>query len=204
MAVKIEKGGWFLIFALGLGLVGYALNKYGILESLIPSAKVNQSTDVARVDLPTLSTSSAPVNVAPAAMPSGQRGCGDKPEVRFYHWAWNAQMGLMFASGGKEATKGSLMCDKGVNLRLIREDDVSKMQEALVAMAQDYKAGKEDTSKGAHFVAIMGDGAATFLKGLNDTLRKLGPEYTAKVVGSAGGRLLARRRLEHRAEVARR
>lgn len=186
MAVKIEKGGWALIFLIGLALFGYALNKYGYLEKLIPSAKTQESVDVGRVDLPTASTSSTPVNVAKASMPGGQRGCADKPEVRLYLWAWNAQMGLMFANGGKEAAKGSLMCDKGVNLRLIREDDPSKMQEALVAMANDYKSGKTDTSKGAHFVAIMGDGAATFLKGLNDTLGKLGPDFTAKVVGSAG------------------
>ena len=70
--------------------------------------------------------------------------------------------------------------------------------------------------------------AAVFLKGLNDASRKLGPDYVAAVVGSAGysrgedkfmgpprGRtnptrrrgglvagVLARRRLEHRAEVA--
>ena len=186
MAVKIEKGGWVLIFLLGLALFGYTLNKYGYLDKLIPGAKVRESTDIGRVDLPTASASAAPANVTAAALPSGQRGCPDKPEVRFYLWAWNAQMGLMFANGGKEATRGSLMCEKGVNLRLIREDDPSKMQEALVAMANDYKSGRTDTSKGAHFVAIMGDGSATFLKGLNDTLTKLGPDYAAKVVGSTG------------------
>ena len=28
MAVQIQKGGWILIFALGLGIVGYALKEY--------------------------------------------------------------------------------------------------------------------------------------------------------------------------------
>ena len=32
MAVKIEKGGWILIFLIGLGLVGYSLNKYGVIN----------------------------------------------------------------------------------------------------------------------------------------------------------------------------
>ncbi len=32
----------------------------------------------------------------------------------------------------------------------------------------------------------MGDGGAAFLKGVNDALRKLGPGYTAKVVGAIG------------------
>ena len=29
MAVKIEKGGWVLIFLVGLGLVGYSLKNMG-------------------------------------------------------------------------------------------------------------------------------------------------------------------------------
>src|ERR1039458_10403334 len=32
MAVKIEKGGWALIFLVGLGLVGYSLQKYGVVN----------------------------------------------------------------------------------------------------------------------------------------------------------------------------
>jgi NitT/TauT family transport system substrate-binding protein len=32
MAIKIEKGGWVLIFLVGLALVGYSLNKYGVLD----------------------------------------------------------------------------------------------------------------------------------------------------------------------------
>ena len=185
MAVKIEKGGKILIFAIGLGLVGYALNKYGLLDKLMPGAQVRQSTEVGKIELPRIQES-AKVDVAAVAMPGGSRGCDDKPEVRFYLWAWNAQMGMMFANGGAQATKGSLMCGKNVNLRLVREDDTNKMQEALVSFATDLKSGTANPSKGAHFVAIMGDGSATFLKGLNDTLKKIGSDYTAKVVGSMG------------------
>jgi phosphate transport system substrate-binding protein len=32
MAVKIQKGGWVLIFLLGLALVGYSLQKYGVID----------------------------------------------------------------------------------------------------------------------------------------------------------------------------
>ena len=38
----------------------------------------------------------------------------------------------------------------------------------------------------ANLAVIMGDGSAQFLKGLDDRLGKLGPEYMAVVVGSAG------------------
>jgi OmpA-OmpF porin, OOP family len=78
------------------------------------------------------------------------------------------------------------MCERGVNLRFIRQDDVSKMQEGLVTFATELKGGHAQPTGGAHFVTIMGDGAATFLKGLNDTLERLGSDYRAKVVGSCG------------------
>ena len=120
----------------------------------------------------------------PAAPPGP--GCPDKPEVRFYHWAWNAQMGLILATGGKQATAGSLMCKNGVNLKLIREDNTDQMQALMATFAEGLKKGEKNPAAGAHFIAIMGDGSAMFLKGLNDRLRKLGPDYIAVIVGSAG------------------
>ena len=185
MAVRIEKGGWLLIGLIGLGLVAYSLNKYGIFEKIAPSAKVQESTVPNRVDLPVLNTANSS-KVPAVPLPGNAPGCSDKPEVRMLVWAWNSQMGLMFANGGPQATSNSLMCKEGVNLRLIRQDDVGKMQEALVAFATDLKNGDANPTKGAHYVGIMGDGSAAFLKGLNDTLKRLGSGYTAKVVGSAG------------------
>jgi outer membrane protein OmpA-like peptidoglycan-associated protein len=95
-------------------------------------------------------------------------------------------MGMMLATGGKQATEGSAMCKYGVNLKLVREDNTDNMAAAMVAFAEAFKKSGGNPDKGAHFVCIMGDGAATFLKGLNDKLLKLGPEYTAIVVGSTG------------------
>src|SRR5258708_33557212 len=87
-------------------------------------------------------------------------GCAKLPEVRFYHWAWNAQMGLMLATGGKQATADSMMCKNGVNLKLVREDNTDNMQALLISFAEALKQGEANPKKGAHFVAIMGDGAA--------------------------------------------
>ena len=109
---------------------------------------------------------------AAAQQPAASECTG--PEVRFYHWAWNSQMGMMLATGGKQATASSLMCKKGVNLKLIREDNTDAMAALLVTVAEGVKKGEANPSQGAHFVGIMGDGAATFLKGLNDRLGKLG------------------------------
>jgi len=159
----------------------------GLLDKIVPAAKGREAVVPAKADLPALPSSQAtPASSRNVAMPGSRPGCEDQPEVRFYHWAWNAQMGLMFATGGQQATDGSLMCKNGVNLKFVREDDAGKMQEALIAFANELKNGNPNPKTGAHFVGIMGDGSASFLKGLNDTLRRLGPEYMAKVVGSAG------------------
>src|ERR1700722_18277612 len=32
MAVKVERGGWVLIFLIGVALVGYSLNRYGVID----------------------------------------------------------------------------------------------------------------------------------------------------------------------------
>jgi outer membrane protein OmpA-like peptidoglycan-associated protein len=159
----------------------------GLLDKIVPAAKGRESVVPGKADLPDLpATAATQASNRNVAMPGEGPGCPDRPEVRLYHWAWNAHMGAMFATGGKQSTEGSLMCKNGVNLKFLRQDDVGKMQEGLITFANELANGNPQPSKGVHFVTIMGDGGAAFLKGLNDTLKRLGPEYTAKVVGSAG------------------
>jgi len=126
------------------------------------------------------------VLAAPPALAQAASKCAGKPEVRLLHWAWNAQMGALYANGGAQSTPDSLVCGTGVNLRFVRQDDVGKMQESLVAFASALKKGEAQPKDGAHFVVIMGDGGAAFLAGVNGALGRLGPEYTAKVVGALG------------------
>ena len=118
-------------------------------------------------------------------MPSSNKASGGD-QIRGLVWAWNAQMGMMFANGGPETTSGSLMASHGVNLKLTRQDDAGKMQESLVEFATQLSQGNAQPTRGSHFVCIMGDGAATFLQAVNTTLAKIGPEYTAKIVGTLG------------------
>jgi len=168
-----------LVTLLVLGAVGTAVYKNrDKLSQLAPEAEHQKSAVPPKAELPSDPALAVPAAAAP--------GCADKPEVRFYHWAWNAQMGLIYATGGKQAAEGSLMCKNGVNLKLIREDNTDQMASLMAAFAEGLKKGEANPSQGAHFVAIMGDGSAPFLKGLNDRLRKLGPDYVAQVVGSAG------------------
>ena len=99
-------------------------------ERLFPSEKTVASNVPPPANLPELPM--------PTAEP-GKPGCANLPEVRFYHWAWNAQMGLMSSTGGKQAVEGSSMCNNGVNLKLIREDNGDNMQAAMVAFAEALK-----------------------------------------------------------------
>ncbi len=180
--IRLTVTAKIFIAAVILGVVGviFYLNP-GLLGKVAPTAAQPSSNIPPVASLPgdNVGTTVPAVADAPA-------GCPQLPEVRFYHWAWNAQMGMMLATGGKQAVAGSLMCQKGVNLKLIREDNTDNMQALLATFAEGLKKGEANPAAGAHFVAIMGDGSAVFLKSINEKLAKLGPEYTAMVVGSAG------------------
>jgi outer membrane protein OmpA-like peptidoglycan-associated protein len=179
----LSKG---LLTVIVLGAVGAGV--YTQREKLFPAKPHEPASIPPKANLPDVADPVKPNTDKPvtAAVPDAKPGCADKPEVRFYHWAWNAQAGMMFATGGKQAVTGSLMCKHGVNLKLIREDNVDQMQALMLAFAEEHKGGARHPSKGAHFVAIMGDGSAAFFKSMNDSLKRLGPDYRAVVVGSAG------------------
>ncbi|MEQ1821478.1 MAG: OmpA family protein [Fimbriimonadaceae bacterium] len=187
--MKIKPLGKFLIFIVILGaVVGGArmfLGEKG-LSGLIPGRSTAESMVPAKVDLPRRPGEQIPDSVRDLSLPGKAVSNSDKPEMRMLLWAWNSQMGLMFANGGASTTKGSFMDKYGVNLKLERQDMVDKMQEGLVTFATEYSQGNKNPSTGAHFVAIMGDGAAAFLAGLNANLKKIGPEYQAKVIASCG------------------
>lgn len=186
--MKIKPLGKVVILILVLGgVIGIARMIYpNLFAGLMPGNAARESVEVPKIDLPEKPSEYVPPSVRDTKMPSTTAATVSGPEVRMLVWAWNSQMGLMFANGGPETTAGSLMEKHNVNLKLTRQDDVSKMQEALVAFATELSQGNPNPSKGAHFVAIMGDGAGAFLAGLNSTLKRLGSEYQAKIIGSCG------------------
>src|SRR5512140_2347783 len=180
-AVKLTPFAKILITLIVFGAVGAGV--YSQRDKLFPKKPPQPTVNVPKT--PDIGSSGTPTGPTPTAV-AAKPGCPDKPEVRLYHWAWNAQMGLMYATGGKQAAEGSLMCQHGVNLKLIREDDTNNMQAQLVTFAEALNGGEKNPSKGAHFVIIMGDGGAQFFQGVNDRLDKLGKDYEVEVVGSAG------------------
>jgi OmpA-OmpF porin, OOP family len=182
---RLKLPGKLLFLALLAGAV------FGLKWLIWDSGKVIQrvateSVTLTQLDLPTVTTSNRSQTVVPkAAFPGTQPIHSNQPPMRFLIWAWNAQMGLIYANGGAETTEGSLMAANQVNLRLERQDDVPQMAQSLVKFASAYKSDP-NTREGAQFIAIMGDGSAAFLAGLNPELEKLGPEYRAQIIGSCG------------------
>ena len=178
--MRVTPLGKLLVFILTLGAVAGVWRYW---NRIAPKAAEKPSVAVAKINLPdnAPSTGSSTQTVSDTA-----GGCTDKPPVRLLGYAWNAQMGLHLADGGAHAAAGSIMCRNGVNLSFTRQDDNAKLQEALVAFATELKRGNPNPTKGAHFMTMMGDGSAAFLAGLNDALKRLGPEYQAKIIDAIG------------------
>jgi OmpA-OmpF porin, OOP family len=147
----------------------------GVMKALVPEKAVLPDVKEAMVQ-----------NVEPAALPSATAGNVKATLIRGEIWEWNAQIGMIYANGGAATTKGSLMEKHGVNLLLVRQDDTGKMQEDLIACAREISNGSTQCSNGANFVVIMGDGSGQFLAAINPQLKKLGPEFQAKVIGATG------------------
>ena len=117
MAVKIERGGWILIFLLGLGLVGYSLNKYGLLNvgKLISHSG---SSSGAKVD------TAQPLPATPSAETSNVR-------VRLNIWV--GCVGGLVANGGLDTAAGSIYNDKGLKVTFKIIDDWTEGSTALAS-----------------------------------------------------------------------
>src|SRR5436309_2918915 len=127
--------------------------------------------------------------VEPAPFPDATTASVKAPLIRTEIWAWNAQMNYIYANGGPETTRNSLMEKHGANLKLIRQDDTSQMQNDFIACAKELHDGASQCSAGANYVLIMGDGSGQFFAAVNPQLKKLdngAGEYIAQVIGSTG------------------
>lgn len=123
MSARIKRGP--IIVLVGIVAVGlffgarYAVNNMAGHEAVVPKA----ASLPAAASVPAVQQQAA---VPEAPLPSNTP-VGHGTEVRAMIWAWNAQMGLLYANGGADTTQGSLVASHGVNLHFTREDDTSKM-----------------------------------------------------------------------------
>ena len=180
---KLTVPGRIFVTLLILGLL-WGL-KWLVLDSGMVLKKTEiSSQEVGKIDLPD-APKNASTAVPQADMPSDKPANLSTPALRWQLWAWNAQMGVMFANGGANTTENSLMAKNGVNLALTRQDDVPQMQASLIKFANEYKSNPA-TTEGTQFVSIMGDGAPAFMAGLQPELEKIGAEYKAQIIYTCG------------------
>jgi NitT/TauT family transport system substrate-binding protein len=121
MAVKIEKGGWILIFALGAGIVGYALNRYGVVNfGNMLGGRARSSRGGETVD-----TSKPLPNVTKDSTTNAVR-------VRVNIWV--GCVGGLVANGGLDTAAGSIYDKKGLKVSFKIIDDWT---EGATALATD-------------------------------------------------------------------
>jgi outer membrane protein OmpA-like peptidoglycan-associated protein len=184
---KMRPAAKITIMLLVVGVVFWAVNTFIISgdgfnkETKDGEVVVNSNQTI----LPDAPKDQQGHNVVFAGIPSNQPANVNSTQINMKIMAWNSQMGLIYANGGKRTTKGSLMEKNGVNLNIERLDDCGQMQAELISFASEYK--KNPTSAtGTHFIAIMGDGAPSWLAGANEQLSRLGSDYKAEIIFSCG------------------
>src|SRR5438876_1900447 len=156
MAVKIEKGGWILIFLIGLALVIYSLHKYGILDLGKWTGSRLASSGSSGGE--TLDTSK------PLTLPASATAETSEVRVRVNIWVGCAA-GLV-ANGGLDTAPGSIYANKGLKVSFKIIDDWTEGAAALATnnvdvmlttadvWAKDF-AQFQDKGVGAHAVFMV-------------------------------------------------
>src|ERR1041385_3112805 len=155
MCGKIEKGGWILIFLIGLALVGYSLDKYGLLN--LRGWFGSRSEEAAGGNVDTSKPLALPAEAA------ADSSC-NTARVRVNIWVGCAA-GLV-ANGGLDTTSGSIYDKKGLKVSFKIIDDWTEGATALATnnvdvmlttadvWAKDF-AQFQDKGVGAHAVFMV-------------------------------------------------
>jgi len=172
-----------LIVVVGAGAV-FGL-RAAMQHGLIPTPGIMKSIVASRVQLPPQEEAQV-ANVQAQPYPTTTPANVSATHAVFDVWEWNAMFSLIYANGGADTTKGSLMEKNGVNLTLHREDSNTQMGNDLIDCAKQLHDGEKTCSKGAEAIVVMGDSGGQWLSNLNPQLKKLGPDYQAVIIGAVG------------------
>jgi NitT/TauT family transport system substrate-binding protein len=120
MAVKIEKGGWIMIFLVGLALVGYSLVRYGVIDGSKLGGGSKSSSSGDKVD-----------TSKPLELPVSSSTSDDNAEVRVRVNVWVGCVGGLVANGGLETAPDSIFAKKGLKVSFKIIDDWTEGASAL-------------------------------------------------------------------------
>ena len=120
MAVKIEKGGWVLIFLIGLALVGYSLNRYNLidLDKWIGKKGAGSGGSGEVVDA-----------TKPLVLPVSSSESDAEVRVRVNIWV--GCVGGLVANGGLDTAPESIFGKKGLKVSFKIIDDWTEGAAAL-------------------------------------------------------------------------
>ena len=170
MAVRIQTGGKVFIIALVIG--GLLAAKVFWYDKLPKDAQ--KAAEIGRVALPDAPEASLSGNAKELPLPQAKEVVNEGARITWKIMAWNSQFPLMYANGGVNTTKGSLIEQANLMINLYRQDDCNKTLADVVKFAKDYKANPQTP---AIFASFMGDGMPYFFQALTKELEPLGPEY---------------------------
>jgi OOP family OmpA-OmpF porin len=131
-----------------------------------------QSVMLNSIELPAATGTDGVTTVVPLATLPTTTPADKGTPVTWEVMAWNSQIAGMLANGGPRSTQGSAMAANGLNLQIVRQDDVSKMQADLVKNALDLQ---NNPSTPGLVVSIMGDGLPGF-SAVQNELKKAGTQ----------------------------
>ncbi|MDO7852226.1 OmpA family protein [Hymenobacter convexus] len=154
-------------------LVGlyFGINKLTSSNLLFKKA-ATESVLLNSIELPTASGGNGVNTVVPLAPLPGSSPAEKGTPVVWEVMAWNSQMAGMLANGGARTTTGSAMAANGLDMQIVRQDDVSKMQADLVKNAADLESNPATPGL---IVSIMGDGLPGF-SAVQTELKKAGTQ----------------------------
>lgn len=144
---------------------------------------VKESHNIGKVALPDAPEASLGTNATKLELPTAKTASVDGVKVDWKIMAWNSQFGLMYANGGAQTTKGSLMEKANVNINIVRQDDCNKSCADLVKFAKDYKENPQTTGV---YITFMGDGMPPFMTSLSKELEPLGAEFQPVIIMTFG------------------
>src|SRR5256885_12870544 len=139
------KPGAKIILLLTVGAVLFFGFRTAVSRGWMPAPGIAKALIPTKAALPDLKEAVV-ANVEPAPFPEAASASVKAPLIRTEIWAWNAQMNYIYANGGPETTRNSLMEKHSANVKLIRQDDTSQMQNDLIACAKELHDGASQCS----------------------------------------------------------